>query len=451
MSNYSGRVYFPYGGTKYNPPPRRSIRAVISRDKRFHLTNEDFNKDKEKEEKPKPVDPFVKALHEEALREQEEIIRKMKKEHPEDPHDFMPLPANVRQMEISNEEREASLKNDKKFYGKGKFYGDEQAQKTKEYSEHKEGRGLLGYDCPDDPGYNPEIEYAWDCVLKPHIKGVTQKHGRPYNIFPFKWEMVGTDYTVVVLGKRRSGKTCFIKALCAMRLRPFFPRVVVFTKTKYSAEYAKFVPESQIIGDLDEDKLRALFEIQKTFKEKSLAGSFKGNMNLLIIIDDCLSAGLKYQKLIDQVFFEGRHMGIFFIVTSQDIKGINPACHSNADLGVFFNVRSERDKEAMRTKFCDFFKNNEEMEEVTDQVLHQKWHTMIFNQSEPSTPSEFTMFCGRAPEPPPFVMGAKALWKFNKRQLDAIVKQHPEELGYLLETDEWGVIGEEEFNRVRGV
>ena len=55
MSNYSGRVYFPYGGTKYNPPPRRSIRAVISRDKRFHLTNEDFNKHKEREEKPKPV------------------------------------------------------------------------------------------------------------------------------------------------------------------------------------------------------------------------------------------------------------------------------------------------------------------------------------------------------------------------------------------------------------
>ena len=75
---------------------------------------------------------------------------------------------------------------------------------------------------------------------------------------------------------------------------------------------------------------------------------------------------------------------------------------------------------------------------------------MIFNQSEPSTPSEFTMFCGRAPEAPPFVMGAKALWKHNKRQLEAIVAEHPDELGYLLRTDDWGVIGEEEFNRVRG-
>ena len=142
-------------------------------------------------------------------------------------------------------------------------------------------------------------------------------------------------------------------------------------------------------------------------------------------------------------------MGICFIVTSQDIKGINPACHSNADLGVFFNVRNERDKEAMRKKFCDFFKNNDEMEEVTNTVLQQKWHTMIFDQSEPSRPPQYTMFCGRAAEPPPFVMGAKALWNLNKKQLQAIVNENPE-LNYLLETDNWGILGEEEFNRMRG-
>jgi hypothetical protein len=231
-------------------------------------------------------------------------------------------------------------------------------------------------------------------------------------------------------------------------LRPFFPRIVVFTKTKCSREYSKHVPDAWIIEGFKEEVLDALFALQKTYKEKRMEGKFHGNMKLLVIIDDCLSDGFKYKKTIDEVFFEGRHLDVCFIISTQDMKGVNPACTGNTDLAVVFNLRSERDKEAARVKFCDFFRNNDEMEELTGPVTQRKWHAILFDQHLPHRDPRFTVFCGRAPDPPAFVMGCKAWWRNNPKQLFAIVQENPRELGWLLQTDDWGVIGEEEFNEI---
>lgn len=404
------------------------------------------------------VAQVIQEQHKEVEKAEEEIAKKKRKLF--DPKDVMPLDHEM-EMAYKTLTLEGAEKDDKKYYRDGVFHEDEQKEKTEEIKEKAQTRGLRGLNEPDDPGFWPPVEYDFDGIKDPAYTHLSEKTGVEYYLFPFTWAQIGTDWTICVLGKRRSGKTRFVLSMLGNYLRPFFPRVVVFTKTKCSGEYSKIIPEARIYEGFDEKKLRTLFSLQKKYKELRKQGKFKGNSKLLIIIDDCLSDGFKYQKLVDEVFFEGRHLDICFIISSQDAKGINPACTGNADLAVTFNLRSERDKEAIRTKFCDFFKNDEDMEALTTQATHRKWHFVAYEQAEPSRDPVFTMFCGRATEPPPFVMGCKAWWKKNPEQLftivqDSVIQQQEKaeegilipDLEWLLYTDDWGIIGEEEFNDV---
>lgn len=384
-----------------------------------------------------------------AERQLEQINKKLKKQAKEefDLGTVMPLNYNLEQGYMQTVEAGAE-KDDKRFYRDGVFHSDEQEEKTRELKEQDDKYKLLGLDEPDDPGYFPPILYEHHSPVKnPVITMTSEKTGMEFYTFPLTWDQIGTDWTIVVIGKRRSGKTCWVKSLCGYRLRPYFPRVVVFTKTKCSGEYSKFIPDAHIHAGYDEEKLNKYFAMQKEYKTLEKDGSFHGNNKLLIILDDCLSDQLKYKKTIDEVFFEGRHLNICFIISTQDIKGIAPSCFSNADLGVCFNLRSERDKEAMRTKFCDFFKNDEEMTQLTNAVTHRKWHVICFDQHQPHRDPRFTVYCGRAPPPPPFVMGCAAWWKKNRKQLEAIVNDEPE-LEWILHTSDWGLLGEQEFNQV---
>jgi len=456
-----------------------------------------------------------------ASQEAQEVLSwRYKKDNPYNPRDQFVPDAELIQL-YKDAEIEGAKKFDDKYFRDGEFHGDEQKEKTKELLEAQIAE-LLFLEDPDDPGYWPPILHTWDQeswgpkapVYMTEREDKDQKRkqagkpnspqsnkecssgscggqssgqgtggggsgggkgskGMPFSwdgkednenrfyIFPLTWDQIGTDWTIVVLGKRRSGKTVFIKSLCGNYLRPFFPRVYVFTKSFYSGEYAEFIPEAHIFPGLTPDEvdkktgqnneggltvLANIFKTQKKLKEASKAGKFHGNMNCLIIIDDCLSDGFRYQKLIDEVFFEGRHMNICFIVTSQDFKGVNPACTGNADMCTQFRCRSERDKEAVRTKFCDFFKNDEEFEQLTGQALKHKWHSVSYMQDKPHIDPRFTIFCGRPVEPEPFVMGCKEWWRENQKQLMTIIKAHPE-LAYLVQPNaDWGIMGEEDMN-----
>lgn len=385
---------------------------------------------------------IVKKIH-------DQLVKKRKREM--DLDKVMPLDYDLQQR-FDAAQVEGAEREDKEYYRDGVFYEDEQKQKTNEILEKaKMKKGLRGLDFPEDPGFWPPVEYEAPDIKDPvyTFTSVVKSTGviKDYYIFPFTWDQIGTDWTITVIGKRRSGKTRFILSMMGYALRPHFPRVFVFTKTKCSGEYAKIIPEAYIFDGFKEDVLIVLFQLQKLFKKRQKKGKFHGNMNLLIILDDCLSDDIKYKSTIGEVFFEGRHLDICFIISSQDTKGITPACSGNTDLAVCFNVRSERDKEAVRTKFCDFFKNNDDMEALVNQACHRQWHFVAYDQHEPSVDPRFTIFCGRAPDPPPFVMGCKGWWKKNMKQLEAIVNENPE-LRFLLYSDDWGIIGEEEFNQV---
>lgn len=159
--------------------------------------------------------------------------------------------------------------------------------------------------------------------------------GYVINVRLFDWDLYRPDYTIVLAGRRRTGKTTFVKGFLKA-VRPFFPRVLVFTKSTADCEYRNFIPDKYIIEGMDDKILANVIKQQKHDLKEYRKGKLQKNINLLVIIDDCMSDGLRMVKSLDELFYEGRHIKISVVVTMQYIKAIPPALRDNADLLVCF-------------------------------------------------------------------------------------------------------------------
>jgi len=254
----------------------------------------------------------------------------------------------------------------------------------------------------------------------------------------FDWALVRPDYTHVVYGKRRTGKTHYVR--CLMRaLRPYYPEVYVFTETKIDVEYEPCVPRRFIFQGFNEDILTGIMDRQaERVKKMRQRGENDENIYVLIILDDCITeTHIKNAEVLRRAFFNGRHYYMSIIINSQDHKALGPDLRSNTDMVACFPVKSERDKEAIRTNYADFFKNDDEFDSVAQTVGAVPYNIFFIDQSRPYMDPGKSMYVGVMPpdeEVFPFFMGTRSFWKGAESQLSHYLGES------LLEVDDWGIV-----------
>lgn len=297
------------------------------------------------------------------------------------------------------------------------------------------------YTIPDlkIPVMEPTTHYyddtdGWDPndIIENKVIGTVSTHrNNTYKIKELTFESFYPDFTVALYGKRRSGKTFFLRQLL-WHMRWCFPECVIFTKTKSDREFADLVPDECIIEGLKDDVLYRLIINQYKKLEKFYDGQFgelpyEANINLLVVLDDCLADQFRYNRLIDELFFNGRHLHIMLIITTQDSKGLPPAMKGNVDMAVVWRQFQKRSKEAMREAFADFFEDDKEFDLVANTVYRTDNAVMAFSLSAKNiSPSEL-IFAGVAPKTPRrFVLGHRGFWTDNENQL------YKNGMGYLL-------------------
>jgi hypothetical protein len=79
---------------------------------------------------------------------------------------------------------------------------------------------------------------------------------------------------------------------------------------------------------------------------------------ICIILDDVItSKEIRFNPLIQELAWAGRHYFIFCIICSQDIKGLPPGFRGNADLIAVTYQTQERTMETLQADFADMFDN----------------------------------------------------------------------------------------------
>lgn len=160
------------------------------------------------------------------------------------------------------------------------------------------------------------------------------------------------DFTVVIVGRRRSGKT-FLARWLMYHLKHRFPAGVVITGTKLNKYWQNYVP-SEFVTDIEDigDTLSSVYQRQTIIREHPELGI---DPRFFIILDDVMSDKyrVRFSKQLSKAFTDGRHYGIFTLITCQDPFGIGPDLRENADLVIVFRQNQQSRKEAVGDNYMD--------------------------------------------------------------------------------------------------
>jgi len=290
------------------------------------------------------------------------------------------------------------------------------------------GEQIDPFDCCEFDGPDPPIaHFVPQPVVYTVLDGIGKESNSSIEIQQMAYNMILPGYTTIFTGRRRSGKTKLIKALCR-HLRAFYPEVVVFTRTKASGEYARFIPHSRIIQGFDPDLLIELMHIQRQKKMAQSRGELPDtNYNLLVILDDCLAERLNWSQELNAVFFEGRHNNVTLFVSIQDVKGCAPSATGNADYVFLYPMGDERTFEAVRDKYMSFVDKYEQRDIMTHPDISKKFHVLGVDIAHKSNPRDRKLAIGCVDadlEKEDFVMGTREMWRDDFRQLDRLGYDH---------------------------
>ena len=238
---------------------------------------------------------------------------------------------------------------------------------------------------------------------------------------PFEMKTIASDSTVLVLGKRGSGKSWLLRDI--MYHQRHLLKGIVMSGTDFvQSFFSQFIPEILIYSDYQSKRMEELMESQANDiiknREQGLSknGKTRDN-NVFVIIDDLqdMSNVWKRETTIKTIFYNGRHYNIFFLLALQYMKGITPDLRENINYVFLYNQQNIANKKKLFEEFggvCGSFKKFDEMLKLCT----QDYRCLVINTSG-KTFNE-TFFHYKAQEHGSFRVCHPKLWEHQKKYLN---------------------------------
>ncbi|ADO67372.1 putative VV A32-like packaging ATPase [Cafeteria roenbergensis virus] len=227
--------------------------------------------------------------------------------------------------------------------------------------------------------------------------------------------------TIALIAKRASGKSVLVKEI--MKKNASIPSSVVICKTeKLNRSYGKNIPDSYIYYDFDADILDRIFSRQKRLiadneKRQAKKKTLKDD-RVMLIMDDCMS-DKKWVKdpTVLELFFNGRHYHISFILTMQYSKGIPPGMRSNLDYIFLLAEDFYSRRKSLYEDYAGMFPSFDVFQQVFTE-LTDNYGCMVINNRVHSKNIEDKVFWYKANVEDDFHMGGKHYNKFHDKFYD---------------------------------
>ena len=227
---------------------------------------------------------------------------------------------------------------------------------------------------------------------------------------------VKPDATIVCVGKRRTGKSFFLRDMM-FNMSGQFPGGLVISQTdKLNGFWRQYIPQRFIHPKYNPAVLHHLFRRQQAIMQHNkspdvLAGKEEPvDPRFFVLLDDVISdARLRYDESLNELFTAGRHYKIMTLITTQYAKGINPVLRSNTDLAVIFKCSQAMQREALAKEWGDII-SQRAFYYLLDKYTQDN-HCLVIDSSNNSTNPLEVLYVYKADEPPPFRIGSKEYWE----------------------------------------
>jgi hypothetical protein len=232
----------------------------------------------------------------------------------------------------------------------------------------------------------------------------------------FDPKMVQRDQIVVLIGKKNTGKTTALKSI--MYYKRNIPDGIVFSGSEESnASFREMCPDSYIYSKYDQDVMREFLKRAKSLnKLREKRGQPKKYS--FVIIDDCAydDRFVKHETL-RELFMNGRHYGIFVILTLQYCMQLPLVLRGQIDwIGM-----CRENNPAIRKRLYDQFSGGVYNLHIFNQILDQttnNYHMLWYRNTGTSNNPRDMFYWFKAPLHRPFRIGSKSYWKYHRVRYD---------------------------------
>ena len=231
-----------------------------------------------------------------------------------------------------------------------------------------------------------------------------------------------TDAIIVIIGKRRSGKSFLTREILYYLYKKRLPYGKIFSHTEFcNPFYRKHFPPLFIDDTLTDEKLQDILDSQhKKIKRRAKMYNLESGKhlenNMLLIFDDMMSDDdiWKKSKSFKKIFIEGRHASLLFILSLQYVLGIPPALRSNVDYAFLFAADGANDLKKLYENYASVIPTFHMFKQIFYECT-RNFGCLVINRTTTSEDLRDKVFYYKADPrgPPPFRFGSKAFWKAN--------------------------------------
>lgn len=234
----------------------------------------------------------------------------------------------------------------------------------------------------------------------------------------FDMSNLQTDAIIVIIGKRRVGKSWFIRDLMYNLSIRGMKYGQIYSNTEHASPFFKyFFPGLYIYKDFSETQLMSVIESQAT-KIKKNGKSL--NNNMLIVFDDMLANNDMWKKsnAFRTLFLNGRHYNIMFIQSVQHVMGLKPELRENVDYAILYASDGENNIKKLYDNYGSVIPTFDMFKDIFYQCTRDRG-CLIIDRTSTTDKWEDRVFFYKAKEPPKFRFGSEIFWKFHDENYES--------------------------------
>lgn len=230
------------------------------------------------------------------------------------------------------------------------------------------------------------------------------------NIRPFDPSTMKADATVLVIGKRGTGKSTLISDIMYHMRRNFSFGIAMSPTEESSDTWAEILPRSCVYDDFAEDAIGRMLKYQKKMVKQDRY------RNMFIIMDDCAYDNRTLKgKNIREVFMNGRHRKIFIINAVQYMMDIPSFLRGQIDY-VFAtrdNIIDQREK--LWKFFFGMFSDYKDFSAVMDNCTEEHNCIVLNNTVRSNNPQDCVSWYCANPNLPRYQLCDDVYWDLDKK------------------------------------
>jgi hypothetical protein len=238
----------------------------------------------------------------------------------------------------------------------------------------------------------------------------------------FKINEMVEHCTIAMIAKRATGKSFLTREIMYQK-KNLAASVAISRTEKLNGFYTNFIPDSYIYSEYSSDILSNIYRRQSQMNEDNKRrikdGKKPKDDSIMLIMDDCMS-DKKWLKdpNIAEMFFNGRHHHLSFILTMQYAVGIPPEMRSNFDYIFLLAEDTINNRKKLYEHYAGMFPTFDIFQQVFSD-LTENYGMMVINNRVHSKNITDKVFWYKAKSVPKFQVGSRKFRQFHEESYDS--------------------------------